>query len=90
MHKRPFQHSELQTQLSWKTLGNSTFVAGYAAPEFRQGEGECGSDEAIAKAVSKVLRDPLLLRQLSEKVYELMLKDIRNQRERSRNYGSLF
>jgi hypothetical protein len=30
------------------------------------------------------------MRKLSDRVYELMLEDLRNQRERSRNYGGSF
>lgn len=40
------------------------------------------------KIIKKVLEDPLLLQRLSEKVYELMKEDFRNQSERI-NYRKL-
>jgi hypothetical protein len=39
-----------------------------------------------AKLIDKLLRDPLLLRKLSDKVYQLMVEDLRQQRDRSGNY----
>ncbi|NET59608.1 MAG: hypothetical protein F6K47_26705 [Symploca sp. SIO2E6] len=39
---------------------------------------------------AKVLEDPLLLRSLSEQVYELMLLDLEQQLERSRTYRRRF
>ena len=42
-----------------------------------------------SQLAEKVMLDPLLLRKLSEKVYELMLEDIRVQRDRDRNYRRL-
>ncbi len=38
------------------------------------------------KLIDRLLRDPLLLRKLSDKVYELMVEDLRQQRDRSGNY----
>ena len=43
----------------------------------------------ISQLAEKVMLDPLLLRKLGEKVYELMLEDIRVQRDRDRNYRRL-
>ncbi len=40
----------------------------------------------ISKLIDKVLRDPLLMRKISEKVYQLMVEDLRQQRDRSGNY----
>jgi hypothetical protein len=50
------------------------------------------SDEAkeraeLAKFMAQVLREPLQLRLLSEKVHELLSNDLRQQKERAgRNY----
>lgn len=38
-----------------------------------------------SKLIDKVLRDPLLMRKISEKVYQLMVEDLRQQRDRSGN-----
>jgi hypothetical protein len=41
----------------------------------------------LAKFASKVLHEPLQLRLLSDRVYELLAKDLRQQKERlGRNY----
>ena len=79
-----------QMQFSWKTPDGSTIVAGYAAPTLSREKYNGEDNTGIAKTVSTVLSDPMLLRQLTERVYKLMLKDLHNQRERSRNYGSFF
>ena len=47
------------------------------------------SDASIAaKTASKYLNDSLLLNQLTEHVYKLLLEDLRSQRERLGNYNS--
>lgn len=43
----------------------------------------------IVKLAAKVLEDPLLLQMLSDRVYQLMWEDLRNQRERQGNFGGL-
>ncbi|OUL36514.1 hypothetical protein BV372_07035 [Nostoc sp. T09] len=40
-----------------------------------------------AKAADKYLKDSLLLNKLTERVYELLLEDLRYQRERFNNYN---
>ncbi len=40
----------------------------------------------IYQLADKALQDIMVLQQLSNKVYELMLQDLRIQRDRSRNY----
>ena len=37
----------------------------------------------VSKLADKVLHNPLLLRMLTDRVYELMIEDLRNQRDRS-------
>ena len=39
--------------------------------------------DAITKLAEQVLRDPMLLRQLSDRVYALMTAELRDQRERT-------
>ncbi|MDZ7965456.1 MAG: hypothetical protein RM368_10825 [Nostoc sp. DedSLP03] len=41
-----------------------------------------------AKTASKYLNDSLLMNQLTEHVYKLLLEDLRSQRERVGNYNS--
>ena len=42
----------------------------------------------VAKTASKYLNDSLLMNQLTEHVYKLLLEDLRSQRERIGNYSS--
>ncbi|WP_168186696.1 hypothetical protein [Hydrocoleum sp. CS-953] len=38
------------------------------------------------KLIEKIINDPILLRKLCDRVYQLMQEDIRNQQERICNY----
>jgi hypothetical protein len=40
------------------------------------------SKEDLTKVIDKILQDPILLQKLSDKVFQLMLDDLRIQRER--------
>lgn len=40
----------------------------------------------ITQLANQILQERLLIQKLSNKVYELMLQDLRIQRDRSRNY----
>jgi hypothetical protein len=44
----------------------------------------------VSKLADKILHNPLLLKKLSDRVYELMLEDLRNQRDRSLSSRGLF
>ncbi|MFB2977689.1 hypothetical protein [Microseira sp. BLCC-F43] len=41
--------------------------------------------DEMAKLIDKVILDPIWLRRLSDRVYELMVEDMRNQSERTGN-----
>jgi hypothetical protein len=75
------------TEPSLKPIGETSVPAGYAAPALVQSKGKTEDLAKISKVAGKVLQDPLLMRLLSDRVYELMLQDLRRQQERSRNYG---
>jgi len=64
-------HSE-QRQSFLAPIGDIAGTAGYAA---------------IPVIKGKHFNDPLVLNQLTDRVYELFLEDIRCQQERVRNYG---
>ncbi|MEH2027376.1 hypothetical protein [Nostoc sp.] len=57
-------------------------TAGYA------GVSAASDASKAAKTASKYLNDSLLMNQLTEYVYKLLLEDLRSQRERIGNYGS--
>ncbi len=77
---------ELQPILKPST--DFTRPAGFAAPPFIQLERQQVEQATLLTTASKVIQDPLLMRRLSDRVYELMLEDLRYQQERRRNYGS--
>jgi ribosomal 50S subunit-associated protein YjgA (DUF615 family) len=47
-------------------------------------------DDSAPRSKTEILRDPAMLQALSEKVYELLLEDLRIQKERNRNYGGWY
>ncbi|AVH73342.1 hypothetical protein [Nostoc sp. 'Lobaria pulmonaria (5183) cyanobiont'] len=62
--------------------GDVGSTAGYA------GVSATSNASKVAKTASKYLNDSLLLNQLTEHVYKLLLEDMRSQRERLGNYSS--
>ena len=46
-------------------------------------------DVSLTPLVKKVLQDRALLNQLCDCVYQIMLTDLQQQQNRSRNYGGL-
>lgn len=76
-----------QPQGTLKPLGTPASPAGFAAPASIQMRHESQPSAALA---SRVLRDPLLLRRVSDRVYELFLEDMRLQHDRSRGYGGRY
>lgn len=79
----------LGTEPSLKPIGDVSVPAGYAAPALVQTKGETEDLAKISEVAGKVLQDPLLMRLLSDRVYQLLLEDLRRQQERSRHYGGL-
>ena len=45
--------------------------------------------DEMAQLIDKVILDPILMRKLSDRVYELMLEDLRNTRDRAGNYRGM-
>lgn len=69
-------------------MGSRASAAGYTAPALVQSDRPEDLMQS-AQFATKVLQNPLLLKQLSDRVYELMEKDLQYQRERSQSYGGL-
>jgi len=57
-----------------------TSVTGFAGMNFDEAA-------ALSSLAQQILDDPIALQQLSDRVFELLERDIRLQRERSRPYG---
>lgn len=77
-----------QIQPSVAPIGDIAGPAGYTAMSTASFANATRAD--ITKAVAEVgkcLNNPLVLSKLTDRVYELLLEDLRNQRERVRNYG---
>jgi hypothetical protein len=86
--RRSSSSNNSQSTLFQKSSGNLAVPGGYLAPATIQTDSRDELVQTISFA-DKILSDPLLLRQLCDRVYELMLEDLRQQRERYRNYGEL-
>ncbi|MEH2045146.1 hypothetical protein [Nostoc sp.] len=71
-----------QQQTFFTFDGDVGGTAGYA------GISAASDASKMAKTASKYLNDSLLLNQLTEHVYKLLLEDMRSQRERIGNYTS--
>jgi hypothetical protein len=76
---------------SWEPIGDLAETSGYAAPariqSNRINSGNKDNFAELSKASAEIMGDPLQMLRLADKVYELMLEDLRHQKERSRNYG---
>lgn len=77
----------LRIKPSFKPIDAPAGPSGYNAPANFQRNCKQDELEAIAKTAGDVLRDPILLRTLSDRVYELMRDDLRMQQERNGIYG---
>ncbi len=62
-------------------LGDVGGTAGYAEIS------AVSNPSKVSEEAERYLQDSLLLDTLTQRVYELLLEDIRNQRERVSNYG---
>jgi hypothetical protein len=86
----PIQPSSNQVQIHphYARLSNSLSApVGYSAPAKTQSDRPNHESSELANFADEVLRDPLLMVQLTERVYELLLNDLHYQQERSHNYG---
>lgn len=70
-------------------IGGPSAPVGFSAPAWIQAQHSQQVQSCMAIA-SEVLRDPLLLRQVSDRVYQLMLEDLREQHERTGDYGGRY
>lgn len=78
--------NRIQNYLS--PIGDIAGTAGYVAMPTRTLANAASPDPVeVAAAARKYLSDRLVLNRLTDRVYELLLKDLQCQRERVRNYG---
>ncbi|MBD2726638.1 hypothetical protein H6G96_09920 [Nostoc sp. FACHB-892] len=72
-----------QQQTFFTFNGDVGGTAGYVGVS-----GSSDASKAAIAAAGKYLNDSLLLNQLTERVYKLLLEDLRSQQERTSNYSS--
>ena len=60
--------------------------AGYGIAAKYQTDDNCDSNSAL---IQKILKDRALLERLCDRVYQMMLADLQQQQDRSRNYIGL-
>lgn len=73
----------------WKPVGDLTVPAGYAASAKIQSNRSDRDSQSnfpdLCKLAEEIMTDPLKMRRLSDRVYQLLLEDLRLQRERRSN-----
>ena len=69
----------------WETTAPASAPAGLMAPMPIQSDRE--NLPTLSAIAARMLDDPLQVRQLTERVYQLMQDDLRLQRERQGYYG---
>ena len=74
------------SELVSKAVGSNSFPAGYAATAEILSESKTEELAAIYKLAGEVMQNPLMIRSLSDRVYQLMLEDLHNQQQRRINY----
>ncbi len=77
--------SSSDKQPSWQPISDLTISAGFIAPASIQTNLSDRDFQRLSKAATKILENPLEVRQLADKVYKLMQADLRIQRDRSGN-----
>jgi hypothetical protein len=80
------QPQKFDTQLSLLPLRASPSPTGYAAPASIQGS-QAEDQVALSQLAAKILQDPLAMRKLSDRVFELLREELQIERERNRGYG---
>ncbi|ACK70070.1 hypothetical protein PCC7424_1631 [Gloeothece citriformis PCC 7424] len=76
------------SQAFFDRLESLATPAGYVAPAVFQSKDKEYMTR-LKSLAAKALSDPLLQRDLCDRVYELMLEDLRLQKENIRHYGGL-
>jgi cell pole-organizing protein PopZ len=91
MSRLPFRHPAADTSLDSPDpapCSSLSTPAGFAAPvEMLSDRSAQAIAQAMAEVAAQVLRDPLLKRRLSDRLYELLQQDLRIQQDRVGRYG---
>ena len=79
-------NSNADLHSSWKAIGDLGNPAGFIAPAKIQTNLSNLEFQNISQAATQVLKNPLEVQRLADKVYELMKADLQSQRDRIGNY----
>ena len=71
---------------SWKPNSDLGIPAGFIIPAKIQTNLSNREFQQISRTAAKILKDPLEVQKLADKVYELMKADLHDQRDRSSNF----
>lgn len=86
------EFSEWENQSLPRPFGEASNPSGYGGSSLNLGDVEGGEQQSsteLARLAARVMADPVLFERLRDRVYELMLADVRDRQERSRSYGRL-
>jgi len=74
---------------SWEPIGDPHKAAGFSIPAPLQTDRRPTDSinfEALQKAAQEIKDDPLKVQQLADRVYELLLEDLHQQKQRKGSY----
>lgn len=74
------------SELIGKPVGDNSFPAGYAATAEILSELKTEELAVIYKLAGEVMQNSLMMKSLSDRVYQLMLEDLHHQQQRRINY----
>jgi len=89
--------SEWENQPLSRPLGEASNPSGFAGSSLNLGDLPAGGRDSSSRELSalstlatQAMEDPVLFERLCDRVYALMLDDLRQWQERSRSYGRLW
>ncbi len=85
-HSSPKIQNSAVPELVGKPVDNFP-TAGYGATAGILSELKTEDLAAISQLAGEIMQNPLTIRSLSDRVYQLMLEDLHNQQQRRINYG---
>ncbi len=77
-------------QQASRRTGETNFTAGYGATLAIQNNLKDADRKKVMQIAKRVVKDPQVVQWLGERVYKMLLEDIRDRRERTLNYRGRF
>lgn len=84
--------SKADNEPSWEPINNLAVPSGYTASAQIQTNRQDNqiTFQELSKAAARIQEDPLKVQQLADRIYQLMLEDLHQEKQRNNNYGGLF